>query len=104
MLTLITNILFVTSTSPSPNPSHHDLLALLSLKSHITSDALSSWDAASNDTSKPVPNFCKWTGVTCGGRHHPGHVTAIDLHDYVLEGTISQEIGNLTYLHFIYSV
>ncbi|CAD6253239.1 unnamed protein product [Miscanthus lutarioriparius] len=101
MLTLITNILFVISTSPSPNPSHHDLLALLSLKSHITSDALSSWDAASNDTSKPVPNFCKWTGVTCGDRRHPGHVTAIDLHGYGLGGTISQDIGNLTYLHFI---
>ncbi|CAD6253235.1 unnamed protein product [Miscanthus lutarioriparius] len=101
MLTLITNILFVTSTSPSPNPSHHDFLALLSLKSHITSDALSSWDAASNDTSKPVPNFCKWTGVTCGDRRHPGHVTAIDLHGYGLGGTISQDIGNLTYLHFI---
>jgi len=102
MLTLITNILFVTCSS-LPTSSHPDFLALLSLKSHISdpTGALSSWDAASNDTNNPVPDFCKWTGVSCGDRGHPGHVTAIDLHDYGLEGTISQEIGNLTYLHLI---
>ncbi|CAL5003929.1 unnamed protein product [Urochloa decumbens] len=102
LLSLLTHILLVASSSLSN--SYNDFLALLSLKSHITGDpkqALSSWDAASNDTNKPVPDFCQWTGVTCGGRRYPGHVTGIHLQYYDLAGTISQDIGNLTYLHFL---
>ncbi|KAF8735733.1 hypothetical protein HU200_014443 [Digitaria exilis] len=44
---------------------------------------------------------CQWNGVTCGGRRYPGHVTAIHLQGYGISGTISQDIGNLTYLHFL---
>ncbi|KAF8673222.1 hypothetical protein HU200_048774 [Digitaria exilis] len=102
MLSILTYILLVTPSSLST--SHSDFLALLSIKSHITSDprqALSSWDGARNDTNTPVPDFCQWNGVTCGGRRYPGHVTAINLQGYGLSGTISQDIGNLTYLHFL---
>lgn len=101
MVTLVTNILLVTSISLPT--SHRDFFALLSLKSHISDPtwALSSWDAASNDTINPVPDFCKWTGVSCGDRRHPGYVTAIALHGYGLGGTMAQDIGNLTYLRFI---
>jgi len=102
VLSILTYILLVTPSSLSN--SYSDFLALLSLKSHITSDprqALSSWDGARNDTNTPVPDFCQWNGVTCGGRRYPGHVTAIHLQDYGLAGIISQDIGNLTYLHFL---
>jgi len=102
VLSILTYILLVTPSSLSN--SYSDFLALLSLKSHITSDpqqTLSSWDGARNDTNTPVPDFCQWNGVTCGGRRYPGHVTAIHLQDYGLAGIISQDIGNLTYLHFL---
>jgi len=102
VLSILTYILLVTPSSLSN--SYSDFLALLSLKSHITSDprqALSSWDGARNDTNTPVPDFCQWNGVTCGGRRYPGHVTAIHLQDYGLAGIISQDIGNLAYLHFL---
>lgn len=102
MLSILTYILLVTPSSLST--SHSDFLALLSIKSHITSDprkALSSWDGAPNDTNTPVPDFCQWNGLTCGSRRYPGHVTAIHLQGHGLAGTISQDIGNLTYLHFL---
>ncbi|KAJ1275938.1 hypothetical protein BS78_05G174900 [Paspalum vaginatum] len=98
MLTLLTNILFASPLSTN----YSDFLALMSFKSHITNpkQALSSWDAASsNDTN--TPDFCQWMGVTCGDRHHPGRVTAICLQNLSLAGIISEDLGNLTQLHFL---
>ncbi|WVZ50931.1 hypothetical protein U9M48_002136 [Paspalum notatum var. saurae] len=98
MLTLLTNILFVSPLSTN----YSDFLALMSFKSHITDpkQALSSWDAASsNDTN--TPDFCQWMGVSCGDRHHPGRVTAIRLQNLSLAGIISEDLGNLTQLHFL---
>ncbi|WVZ50892.1 hypothetical protein U9M48_002099 [Paspalum notatum var. saurae] len=98
MLTLLTNILFVSPLSTN----YSDFLALMSFKSHITDpkQALSSWDAASSNNTN-TPDFCQWMGVTCGDRHHPGRVTAIRLQDLGLAGIISEYLGNLTQLHFL---
>ncbi|KAM3299419.1 hypothetical protein ACQJBY_040753 [Aegilops geniculata] len=119
MLHLLTHILFLFLSSSS-QPTHNetassgDLSVLLSFKSFITGDptgALSSWSwdrtgagaGAGNGTSstKKVPDFCKWTGVSCGNHRHPGHVTAIRLHGFGLVGTISPQLGNLTRLRVL---
>uniref|UniRef100_A0ACD5YDV8 Uncharacterized protein n=1 Tax=Avena sativa TaxID=4498 RepID=A0ACD5YDV8_AVESA len=110
MLHLLTHILlFLTSSSQPTNnetTKNSDLLVLLSFKSFITSDpthALSSWtsDHAANGTSRKVPDFCKWMGVTCRNRRHPGRVTAIRLQGMDLVGTICPQLGNLTRLRVL---
>ncbi|KAK1627064.1 hypothetical protein QYE76_001379 [Lolium multiflorum] len=105
MLHLLTHILlFLTSSSQPTN--NGDLPVLLSFKSFITSDptqTLFSWtsDLAGNGTSTKVPDFCKWMGVTCSDRRHPGRVTAIRLQGLGLVGTICPQLGNLTHLHVL---
>lgn len=103
MLSLLTHtLLLLTSNSQSINGS--DLSVLLSFKSHITNDprqALSSWNAVSNGTNTPAPDFCRWTGVACSDRRHPGHVTAIRLRGFGLVGSISPQLGNLTRLRVL---
>lgn len=69
-----------------------DQSALLSLKSHITSDPFSS--LANNWTSET--SVCSWKGVTCDSRHN--RVTELDVSDMGLVGTIPPEIGNLSSL------
>ncbi|KAK6134310.1 hypothetical protein DH2020_031933 [Rehmannia glutinosa] len=44
--------------------------------------------------------FCTWIGVTCS-RRHSSRVTALDLFDMGFEGTIAQEIGNLSFLTYL---
>ncbi|KAJ8480327.1 hypothetical protein OPV22_024054 [Ensete ventricosum] len=91
---LLHGILFLPCMGSSASTSNEtDLLALLSFKASIAIDpsgVLSSW----NDTS----NFCKWSGVSCGGRLHPDRVAALDLDSLNLTGTISPSITNLTFL------
>ncbi|KAK3156350.1 hypothetical protein QOZ80_2AG0106120 [Eleusine coracana subsp. coracana] len=72
-----------------------DYLALLSFKSHIstdTSQALESWG------NRSIP-MCQWRGVTCGrrGRRH-GRVTAVDLENLGLAGVMPSSVANLTFL------
>ncbi|XP_058111488.1 probable LRR receptor-like serine/threonine-protein kinase At3g47570 [Magnolia sinica] len=70
-----------------------DHLALLHFKDLITDGplhSLSSW----NHTL----HFCRWQGVTCGGRSHPQRVAALNLTNKNLVGPISPFIGNLTFL------
>ena len=75
------------------NMSAVDELSLLSIKANINSDILArNW---SKETS-----FCTWTGITCG-KELPHRVTAINLPNMGLEGTIAKEIGNLTFLRFV---
>ncbi|WOL20650.1 receptor-like protein kinase [Canna indica] len=70
-----------------------DLLALLSIKAHLQpSISLSSWGNMSS------MHFCRWEGVTCNSIQNPGRVTALDLSNLGLTGTISPDIGNLTFL------
>ncbi|CAN0877282.1 Probable LRR receptor-like serine/threonine-protein kinase At3g47570 [Linum grandiflorum] len=84
-----------TSSSGSLLSNETDRLALLSFKSMITSDpleALSSW----NDST----HFCKWYGVSCSRRHY-GRVTALELHSQGLSGSISTQVGNLSFLKLL---
>ncbi|XP_057803179.1 receptor kinase-like protein Xa21 [Salvia miltiorrhiza] len=75
------------------NMSTVDELSLLSMKANINSDILArNW---SKETS-----LCTWTGVICG-KKHPRRVTAINLANMGLEGTIAKEIGNLSSLRFV---
>ncbi|XP_031261439.1 putative receptor-like protein kinase At3g47110 [Pistacia vera] len=81
--------------SHGANPgSETDKLALLAFKSQVTYDPfgeLSTW----NDSL----GFCQWHGITCSLRHR--RVTALNLPDQNLTGTISSYIGNLTFLRII---
>lgn len=77
----------------SLNKSSVDELSLLTIKAYINSDILATnW---SKETS-----FCIWTGIICGGKQ-PERVTAINLPNMGLEGTIAKEIGNLSFLRFL---
>ena len=67
-----------------------DRLALLYFKAKISKDPLgvmSSW----NDSI----HFCQWKGVSCGRQHQ--RVTALDLHSQKLVGSISPNVGNLSF-------
>ncbi|XP_030962200.1 probable LRR receptor-like serine/threonine-protein kinase At3g47570 [Quercus lobata] len=81
--------LFLTSVVGGNNET--DRLALLDFKAKISKDPLgvmSSW----NDSI----HFCQWKGVSCGRRHQ--RVTALDLHSQKLVGSISPNVGNLSFL------
>ncbi|KAK2979734.1 hypothetical protein RJ640_024707 [Escallonia rubra] len=68
-----------------------DRQALLAFKDLIQEDplaVLSSW----NDSL----HFCEWKGVTCGRQHQ--RVTALDLASQTLVGSVSPQIGRLTFL------
>ncbi|KAG2663688.1 hypothetical protein I3843_16G046000 [Carya illinoinensis] len=69
-----------------------DRLTLLDFKAKITHDPLgflSSW----NDSI----HFCSWQGVTCGRKHHD-RVTKLDVRSQNLGGSISPQVGNLSFL------
>ncbi|XP_060190896.1 probable LRR receptor-like serine/threonine-protein kinase At3g47570 [Lycium barbarum] len=69
-----------------------DQLALLSLKSKISSDPLhfldESWSSATS--------VCHWGGVTCGSRHQ--RVKSLNLSNMNLTGSIPHNFGNLSFL------
>ncbi|MBA0654631.1 hypothetical protein Goklo_021596, partial [Gossypium klotzschianum] len=72
-----------------------DQSALLAVKSHITHDP-HNFLATNWSTSTSV---CNWIGVTCGSRHH--RVTALNLSSMDLTGTISSQLGNLSFLSWL---
>ncbi|XP_035545121.1 probable leucine-rich repeat receptor-like protein kinase At5g63930 [Juglans regia] len=69
-----------------------DQFALLALKAHISYDPYhiltTNWSSSTS--------VCNWVGVTCGSRHH--RVTALNLSNNGLVGTIPPHIGNLSFL------
>ncbi|KAL3849196.1 hypothetical protein ACJIZ3_011078 [Penstemon smallii] len=76
--------------------SSTDEYSLLAIKSHIITSypnniLATNW---SQGTS-----FCTWIGITCS-RRRP-RVTAIDLFNMGLQGTIANEIGNLSFLKYL---
>ncbi|RCV21917.1 hypothetical protein SETIT_4G177200v2 [Setaria italica] len=104
MLSLLAHILLLASSSVSIYHVNDDLSVLLSFKYYIKNDpgqALSSWDATDNGTNNLSTDFCRWNGIACNDRRHPGRVTAIRLRGSDLGGTISPHIGNLTQLQHI---
>ncbi|XP_028106731.1 probable LRR receptor-like serine/threonine-protein kinase At3g47570 [Camellia sinensis] len=86
-------------TTAKGNPSlvltnETDHQALLAIKDLITVDplgALSSWNHSIH--------FCNWQGVSCGRRHQ--RVTLLNLSSLSLVGSVSPQIGNLTFLRTI---
>ncbi|XAR53375.1 Non-specific serine/threonine protein kinase [Bertholletia excelsa] len=71
-----------------------DQFALLAFKSAIKHDphgALANWTATTN--------FCSWAGVSCGRRRQ--RITALQLQNMSLVGTISPFIGNLSFLRVL---
>ncbi|KAG4109598.1 hypothetical protein ERO13_1Z049427v2, partial [Gossypium hirsutum] len=72
-----------------------DQSAFLALKSHITHDPYN-FLTTNWSTSTSV---CSWIGVTCGSRHH--RVTALNLSSMDLTGTISSQLGNLSFLAWL---
>ncbi|KAL7212367.1 hypothetical protein ACSBR2_015117 [Camellia fascicularis] len=77
-----------------PN-STTDQSALLALKSHLTFNH-SHHILANNWTS--ATSVCDWIGVYCGKRHRK--VTALNLANMGLGGTIPPHIGNLSFLSY----
>ncbi|CAL5432200.1 unnamed protein product [Camellia sinensis] len=74
------------------NETNHQ--ALLAIKDLIQGDplgALSSWNHSIH--------FCNWQGVSCGRRHQ--RVTVLNLSSLSLVGSVSPQIGNLTFLRRI---
>ncbi|XP_057796857.1 probable LRR receptor-like serine/threonine-protein kinase At3g47570 [Salvia miltiorrhiza] len=69
-----------------------DQTALLSLKLHITSDP--SLLLSTNWTNSS--SVCSWIGVTCSLRHQ--RVTALNLSNMALSGTIPPQLGHLSFL------
>ncbi|XVE76408.1 hypothetical protein DITRI_Ditri12bG0170400 [Diplodiscus trichospermus] len=71
-----------------------DRESLLVFKSKITHDphgVLGTWNLSSS--------FCNWTGVTCNVTKQ--RVTALDLENLGLVGTIAPYIGNLSFLSYL---
>ncbi|KAH0747976.1 hypothetical protein KY290_027208 [Solanum tuberosum] len=69
-----------------------DKASLLAFKSLIYSDPN---NILASNWSSSVP-VCSWIGITCGSRHH--RVTALDISNMQLHGTIPPHIGNLSFL------
>ena len=86
-------------TTAKGNPSlvltnetdHQALLAIKDLIQGDPLDALSSWNHSIH--------FCNWQGVSCGHRHQ--RVTVLNLSSLALVGSVSPQIGNLTFLRMI---
>ncbi|KAL8512489.1 hypothetical protein ACS0TY_018820 [Phlomoides rotata] len=69
-----------------------DQSALLSLKAHLALHP--HYIIAQNWTHSS--SVCNWIGVTCGSRHH--RVVALNISNMGLSGTVSPELGNLSFL------
>ncbi|PKI50097.1 hypothetical protein CRG98_029535 [Punica granatum] len=72
---------------------HIDCQALLKLKQSVTNDpfySLHSWSE--------VNPFCNWTGVACSSARFRDRVTALELPNMLLEGSISPFLSNLSLL------
>ncbi|KAG2663690.1 hypothetical protein I3843_16G046100, partial [Carya illinoinensis] len=69
-----------------------DRLALLDFKGKITRDPLGFLSSSNGSI-----HFCSWQGVTCR-RKHIDRVTKLDVQSQNLGGSISPQVGNLSFL------
>ncbi|KAJ4837188.1 hypothetical protein Tsubulata_030086 [Turnera subulata] len=85
--------LFQDYAAAQSNISSIDQNALLALKSHITYDPnnilATNWSTTTS--------VCSWIGISCNNAT-PQRVTALNLSSMGLEGSIPQDIGNLSFL------
>ncbi|GLT50592.1 hypothetical protein SLA2020_240690 [Shorea laevis] len=70
-----------------------DQYALLQFKAYITSDPS---NIMSSNWSSSATSICNWVGVSCGAFH--GRVTALNLPNMNLTGSLSPHLGNLSFL------
>lgn len=71
-----------------------DHYALLAIKDGITEDPL----GILNSWNNSIP-FCDWTGVICSKRRQ--RVLALDLPSLQLAGSLSSQVGNLSFLRLV---
>ncbi|XP_022772416.1 probable LRR receptor-like serine/threonine-protein kinase At3g47570 [Durio zibethinus] len=86
------NLLGLATPVVTGNGTDHQ--ALLEFKAKITGDQLSvmhSWNSSIH--------FCQWYGITCGCRHR--RVTRLELQFQKLTGSLSPNIGNLSFLRVL---
>eukprot|EP00253_Pinus_taeda_P022631 PITA_22631 len=100
---LITSTLMLIFVSANAHLLHHyheksrerlqvDIEALQAFKASLTYDpshALANWDFVAN-------HVCNWTGVTCNP--HKLRVSALNLYNMSLQGTIPPHLGNISFL------
>ncbi|KAM7462659.1 hypothetical protein LguiA_030780 [Lonicera macranthoides] len=86
-------LLNVTLATTNNRGNETDNLALLAFKSnlHDPQGVLNSWNSS--------VHFCKWQGITCRLRHR--RVTVLNLSSSGLVGSLSPNIGNLSFLRHI---
>ncbi|CAK9155534.1 unnamed protein product, partial [Ilex paraguariensis] len=73
-----------------------DESAFLAFKAHITSDPYNILATNWSTTTTTSTTICDWIGVSCGVRHR--RVTALNLSDMGLRGTLAPHLGNLSFL------
>ncbi|KAJ0016812.1 hypothetical protein Pint_11695 [Pistacia integerrima] len=89
-LVYFSTLSFVNAEVTDISTDKQALLALKSCISHDSSNLLANnWSISSF--------FCDWIGVTCGGARHQ-RVTALDISNLGLTGTLPPQIGNLSFL------
>eukprot|EP00253_Pinus_taeda_P015617 PITA_15617 len=100
---LITSTLMLIFVSANAHLLHHyheksrerlqvDIEALQAFKTSLTYDpshALANWDIVAN-------HVCNWTGITC--HPHKLRVSALNLYNMSLQGTIPPHLGNISFL------
>ncbi|KAE8669263.1 putative Glucan endo-1,3-beta-glucosidase [Hibiscus syriacus] len=85
------NLLDLATASPEARGNATDLQALVQFKAKITGDQfkiMESWNSSIH--------FCQWPGVTCGRKHQ--RVTKLELQFFKISGSLSPNIGNLSFL------
>ncbi|XP_047961865.1 LRR receptor-like serine/threonine-protein kinase ERECTA [Salvia hispanica] len=82
----------ITSSSSPFSNSNTDQDALLTFKNAINLES----DSMLNKNWSTNASICSWTGVSCSLDHQ--RVTALNFSGFLLHGTISPHLGNLTFL------
>uniref|UniRef100_A0A0D3HWV2 Receptor kinase-like protein Xa21 n=1 Tax=Oryza barthii TaxID=65489 RepID=A0A0D3HWV2_9ORYZ len=78
-----------------------DEQTLLAFKAAISGDpngVLDTW-VTTKGSMNATDSICRWRGVSCRSRQHPGRVTALELMSSNLMGVISPSLSNLSFLH-----